>query len=63
MHKWFNVTERVRVQFRADFYNMPNTPAFALPETRRGRGGFGNISSTLVATGGRVTQLALRLEF
>ena len=63
VHKWFNFTEQLRMQFRADFYNMTNTPAFANPEERNTRGGFGRVSSTLRGTGGRVTQLALRIEF
>ena len=63
VHKWFSFTETLRLQFRGDFYNLPNHPIFANPEERRGRGGFGQISSTLTGTGGRVTQLSLRLEF
>ncbi len=63
VHKWFSFTERYRLQFRGDFYNFPNHPQFANPEERRGRGGFGAISSTLNGTGGRVSQLSLRLEF
>ena len=63
IHKWFSFTETIRMQFRGDFYNATNTAAFANPEERSGRGGFGTISSTLRGTGGRVSQLALRLEF
>ena len=63
VHKWFEVTERVRLQFRGDFYNFPNHPQFANPEERRGRGGFGRIASTLRGTGRRVSQLSLRVEF
>jgi hypothetical protein len=63
IHKWFNFTERWRMQFRGDFYNLPNHPAFAVPATSRGGPGFAEVSSTLLGTGGRVTQLALRLEF
>ncbi len=63
VHKWFDFSERLRVQFRADFFNLPNHPQFANPEERRGRGGFGRVSSTLRGTGGRVSQLSLRLEF
>ena len=63
IHKWFNFTERWKMQFRGDFYNLPNHPNFANPATNRGRGDFATIGSTLIGTGGRVTQLALRLEF
>ncbi len=63
VHKWFNFTERLRLQFRGDFFNLPNHPAFSVPATGRGRGDFATISSTLLGTGGRVTQLSLRLEF
>ena len=63
VHKWFDITESVRLQFRGDFYNFPNHPQFANPEERRGRGGFGRIASTLRGTGGRVSQLSLRVEF
>ncbi len=63
VHKWFDLRESLRMQFRADFYNLPNHPQFANPEERRGRGGFGRISGTLRGTGGRVSQLSLRLEF
>ena len=63
VHKWFSFTERWRLQFRGDFYNLPNHPAFAVPSTSRGGPGFATVSSTLLGTGGRVTQLSLRLEF
>ncbi len=63
VHKWFNFTERWKMQFRADFFNLPNRPAFSNPATNRGRPDFGRVGSTLIGTGGRVTQLALRLEF
>ena len=63
VHKWFNFTERWRMQFRGDFYNLPNHPNFANPGTSRGGPGFAQVASTLIGTGGRVTQLALRLEF
>jgi hypothetical protein len=63
VHKWFTFTERFKLQFRGDFYNLPNHPNFNVPATNRGRGDFGTIASTLLGTGGRVTQLSLRLEF
>lgn len=63
VHKWFELSEKLRLQFRGDFYNIPNHPMFENPEERRGRGDFGTISSSLTGTGGRVSQLSLRLEF
>jgi len=63
IHKWFNFTERFKLQFRGDIYNVANRANFANPEERRGRNGFGNVASVLRGTGGRVSQLSLRLEF
>ena len=63
VHKWFNFTERYKLQYRADFYNLPNTPAFANPELRRGRGGFGRVSLNLTGSNGRLIQMSLRFEF
>ena len=63
VHKWFNFTERYKLQYRADFYNLPNTPVFANPELRRGRGGFGRVSNTLTGSNGRLIQMSLRFEF
>ncbi|MCP5119060.1 MAG: TonB-dependent receptor, partial [bacterium] len=63
VHKWFNFTERWRLQFRTDFYNLTNTPSFGPPELRNTRGGFGRVSNILVGSNGRLAQLSLRLEF
>ena len=63
VHKWFNFTERWKMQFRADFFNLPNRANFASPAGNRGGPGYGTVGSVLTGTGGRVTQLALRLEF
>ena len=63
VHKWFNFTERVKLQFRGDVYNVTNRANFANPDERNGFGGFGVVSSVLTGTGGRVSQLSLRLEF
>ena len=63
VHKWINFSERYKLQYRADFYNLTNTPVFANPELRRGRGGFGRVSNTLVGSNGRLIQMSLRFEF
>ncbi len=61
VHKWWNFDEDRRLQFRTDFYNLPNRPNFDLPSLSRGRGDFGRINN-VVGTG-RQIQFALRFEF
>ncbi len=63
VHKWFDFTERHRLQLRGDFYNLFNRALFANPELRRGRGGFGRIGGVLVGSSGRLAQVSLRFEF
>ncbi len=61
VQKKFQVTERARLEFRADFFNLANHANFNIPERRRGNAGFGRIRGTIGT--GRQTQLGLRLEF
>jgi hypothetical protein len=63
VHKYWQLTERFRLQFRTDIYNLPNHANFANPELRRGNPAFGRISSVLPGTNGRLLQYSLRLEF
>jgi hypothetical protein len=63
VHKNVTITERVRLLFRTDFYNLPNYPNFSIPNGIRGRGDFGRISSILPESTGRQIQLNMRLEF
>ena len=70
-------TERVRLRFRMDFFNLFNHTNFANPVSDQGSGSFGKITATVgsgVATavgttagvvggGPRIIQGALRLEF
>ena len=60
IQKRFSVTEGVRLEFRADFFNIANHANFRIPERRRGNSGFGRIRGTIGT--GRQTQLGLRLE-
>ncbi len=61
VHKWWNFDEDRRLQFRTDFYNLPNRPNFDLPSLSHGRGDFGKITN--VKGTGRQIQFALRFEF
>ena len=60
IQKRFQITERTRLEFRADFFNHPNHANFNIPERRRGNSGFGRVRSTIGT--GRQAQLGLRLE-
>lgn len=61
VNKRWNLTERYRLIFRTDFFNLPNRPNFSVPNAVRGRGDFGRITSTRGT--GRQIQMNLRFEF
>lgn len=58
--KNFAFSESRYLQFRAEFFNLPNRPNFGLPSRARGAAAFGTIGS---ASAGRQVQLGLRLVF
>ena len=58
--KHTNVGERVDLEFRAEIFDVTNTPAFAQPNGSFGAAAFGSITSTV--TDPRVVQFALRLS-
>lgn len=62
LSKEFPVRERIRIQFRAEFFNLTNTPAFGLPiaDVQAGPGVSGAIFS---AGAPREVQFALKLYF
>lgn len=61
LFKDFSPSERVRVQFRAEAFNLFNTPQFDLPNTSIGTPNAGIINATVGTP--RQFQLGLRLSF
>lgn len=61
--KSFQISERFRLDFRAEAFNLMNTPAFGFPGATVGTPAFGVISSTLPGTDGRQVQFALKLYY
>ena len=59
----FPVTERFKLEYRAEFYNLTNTPHFSNPSGSISSASFGIITSTLSGYGNRQVQMALRLRF
>ena len=70
LHNWdmtlgktFPLTERVRLQFRADFLNIFNQVVFASPNAQVDTAGAGTITGTLGDTFPRRIQFGLKLNF
>jgi hypothetical protein len=55
--------ERTDLQFRAEAFNLMNTPHFWLPVTGMASLQFGQITASQVAQLPRVLQFALKLKF
>jgi hypothetical protein len=60
-NKNFQLTERTRLEFRSEFFNLPNHPIFGAPGTNVGTPTYGVISSTAIDS--RQIQFALKLSF
>ena len=54
------IGERMSVDFRAEIFNLTNTPPLGAPNTTLGSSAFGTITS---ASDPRVIQLALKFNF
>jgi hypothetical protein len=59
--KQFQLSERSRLQFRWEAFNLPNTPSFASPNATLDTATVGRVTST--ATAPRQMQVALKLTF
>jgi hypothetical protein len=62
LFKDFRISERYRVQFRAETFNLTNTPQFTRPAATQGNSDFGIITGTRAGTN-RNWQFALRFMF
>ncbi len=60
--KSFAFTERWALQFRAESFNIANTPQFGLPDNNLQDAKFGQVTSTQTGSE-RHIQFALRLQF
>jgi hypothetical protein len=60
--KTFDLTERFKLQFRGEAFNMANTPQYGYPDNNRQDSTFGQITSTLPGSY-RVFQFSLHLLF
>jgi hypothetical protein len=60
--KDFRFTERFIMQFRAESFNLANTPQFSVPDNTLGDANFGKVTSTNAGSE-RHIQFALRLQF
>ena len=58
LEKFWNLPETIRLQGRAEFYNLPNHPNFFTPDTGLNDGNFGQITQ---AFDSRQVQFALKL--
>ena len=61
--KSINITERVKTEFRAQVYNLTNTPQFQIPDNRPTDGTFGQLNSPRLSPSNRQLELAVRLSF
>jgi hypothetical protein len=60
--KDFSFSERVKMQFRTQFYNITNNPQFSQPDGNQPDGNFGRITSTLLDAE-RQIEFGLRFTF
>jgi carboxypeptidase family protein len=61
--KVLNIAERVKTEFRAQVYNLTNTPQFNQPDTNYKNGDFGQLTSPRLSPTNRELELALRITF
>ncbi len=55
--------EKLTVEFRAEFFNVSNTPHFSQPNATLQSASFGTIGSTVISPPQREVQFGLKLTF
>lgn len=63
LYKDTAITDRWKMQFRAEAFNLTNTPHFGLPDTNANATAFGQITNTLSSPEPRQLQFAVKLMF
>lgn len=64
LFKTFDVAKQWKIQFRAEAFNVLNTPHYAQPEGNMASGKFGTISGTLGGpVGPRIMQFAVKINY
>jgi hypothetical protein len=61
LNKFFPIRDRLRLQFRSEFFNVTNTPQFAPPNTNLGAPAFDTVS--IQNNQPRIIQFAMKLLF
>lgn len=63
LFKNFFVREKYKFQFRAEAFNLTNTPTFEIPGATYGTPTFGQVTATAFTPKPRIVQFGLRLMF
>jgi len=63
MVKSISIAERVKTEFRAQVYNLTNTPQFQIPDSNYQNGDFGQLLNPRISPASREVEFALRLSF
>lgn len=63
LFKNFYLREKYKFEFRAEAFNLTNTPTFEIPNSTYGTPTFGQISATAFTPKPRIVQFGLRMDF